>query len=90
MLPLSFTIHLDGIRVGYYVPPHRPLFHRWLPDGRDDALDLRNDIVHRGKECGDPGWKLFLSLMECGEALLGLTELTPAVLYAENELSEPP
>jgi hypothetical protein len=53
------------------------------------AIDLRNDIVHEGKACNDPSWELLLALMECGQALLGLTELKSPVLYAGNELSGP-
>jgi hypothetical protein len=53
------------------------------------AIDLRNEIVHHGKQPSDSDRQLLLSLVECGRALLGLKELKTPVLYAGNEQSEP-
>src|SRR5437867_819923 len=49
MLFLRFTVHLDNYEIDKLVRPKGPLFHRWLPDGRADAIivpteDKRNRV----------------------------------------------
>ena len=53
------------------------------------AIDLRNEIVHQGKQPQDPDGTMFLALMQCAKALLGLKELKTPVLYPVNELTPP-
>ena len=53
------------------------------------AIDLRNEIVHEGKQPNDPNRQKFLSLVECAKALLGLDELKTPVLYPGNRLKAP-
>lgn len=38
MLLLNFTVHLDNREIDELVRPEGPLFHRWLPNGRADAV----------------------------------------------------
>jgi hypothetical protein len=57
MLHLSLHISLENFDVHAFVRPHGPLFNRWLPNGRGDAIsvpvaDSRNELkfwfVRRG------------------------------------------
>lgn len=38
MLLLNFTVHLDNHEIDQLVRPEGPLFHKWLPNGRADAI----------------------------------------------------
>lgn len=40
MISLSFTVHLDSSEIDQLVRPNGPLFHRWLPNGRNDSVVL--------------------------------------------------
>ena len=40
MVNLSFLIHLDNYEIDTSIRPHGLLFHRWLPDGREDAISI--------------------------------------------------
>ena len=40
MIFLSLTIPIVNYQIDEYLRPNGPLFHRWLPKGREDALDI--------------------------------------------------
>lgn len=49
MLLLSFTIHLENYEIDKSIRPNGVLFHRWLPNGKKNAIklpvkDSRNSI----------------------------------------------
>jgi hypothetical protein len=43
-LMLSFAVGLHVHAINKYAPIHGPLFHRWLPNGKADAIRLSSDI----------------------------------------------
>jgi hypothetical protein len=49
MLILSVVVHLENHDLGEFTRPHGARFHKWLPNGRDDAVvvpvtDARNSL----------------------------------------------
>jgi hypothetical protein len=40
MLQISFTVHFENEGVDEIIRPRGPLFHRWLPNGRQDAITI--------------------------------------------------
>jgi len=40
---LKFTIRLKNLEFDNFSDPNGALFHRWLPDGKDDAIDIPID-----------------------------------------------
>jgi hypothetical protein len=40
MLYISFTVPMVNYGINSLHPPQGPLFHRWLPNGREDAIDV--------------------------------------------------
>ena len=54
-------------------------------DNAVTAIELRNDIVHKGKQPNSAHGQLLQSLLECAKAFLGLDELKMPVLTTTNE-----
>ncbi len=53
------------------------------------AIDLRNEIVHEGKQPNTSSNPLFFALVQCIKVLLALPELKTPVITYTNELTPP-